>query len=49
MQNAYFTIKREHYKTRTLFSYIKIGKEILMFGYTEIEKIYFITISFLLF
>ena len=42
MQNADLTL--EHYKMRNiiklknLFSYIKIGKEILTFGNTEIEK-----------
>ena len=30
--------KVEHYKTKDLFSYIKLGKEMLTFGNVEIEK-----------
>ena len=36
MQNADLTKKMTHYKTKKLFSYLKIGKEILTFGNIEI-------------
>ena len=40
MQNADLTKKAQHYKTlKTLFSYVKMGKEILTFGNIAIEKI----------
>ena len=50
MQNADLTKKTKHYKTKSLFSYIKMGKEILKFSKIEIEKIKFYhlkTFSFL--
>ena len=38
MQNADLTKKKNIIKQNTLFSYIKIGKEILTFGDIEIKK-----------
>ena len=48
MQNADLTEKPQHYKTKkNLLSGIKMGNEILTFGYTEIKKRNFATIKFL--